>query len=120
MIERVRLADAFARIDEYWAPKIVGELNGQQVKLAKFSGAFVWHQHDDEDEMFFVVRGRLRIRTPDGELTLEPGEFTIVPRGMQHQPVALDLECEVLLFEPASTVNTGDQVNERTRAAERL
>lgn len=119
MIQRVGLAESFSLIDEYWAPTIVGELNGQCVKLAKFAGEFIWHQHDNEDELFLVIRGKLLMKTPGGEIVLEPGALTIVPRGTQHQPVALE-ECHVLLFEPKSTINTGEVENERTRAAEPL
>ena len=109
----MNLAEAFARIPEPWKPRIAGDLNGQQVKLVKLQGPFVWHHHDDEDELFLVVRGRFHMELRDGRIELGPGEFLIVPRGVEHRPVAEE-ECEVLLFEPASTSNTGNVRNERT------
>ena len=109
----VNLAEKLGTIDEYWAPKIVGELNGQHVKLAKLAGEFVWHRHEDEDELFLVVKGRLTIKLVNGDVTLEEGEFLIVPRGIDHKPVATD-EAHVLLFEPMSTLNTGNVRGERT------
>jgi mannose-6-phosphate isomerase-like protein (cupin superfamily) len=112
-MEKVNLADAFARIHEQWKPRIAGELNGQQVKLVKFQGPFVWHHHDHEDELFLVVRGRFRMELRDRAIDLAAGEFLVVPRGIEHRPVA-DEECEVLLFEPATTLNTGNVRNERT------
>lgn len=112
-MNKVNLAEKFARFREHWSPKIVGELNGQMVKLAKLLGPFDWHHHDGEDELFLVVRGTLRLEFRDRVVTLEPGEFIIVPRGVDHRPVA-DKEVEVLLFEPASTLNTGNIINERT------
>ena len=114
MIDKVNVADKLARFSEHWAPKIVGELNGQYVKLVKFSGPFTWHHHDIEDEMFLVVKGRFRMEFRDGDVWLEPGEFIIVPKGVEHRPVADD-EAQVLLFEPATTLNTGNVRNERTR-----
>lgn len=104
--EVVNLAAAFARFTETWSPRIVGELNGQHVKLARLHGEFVWHEHADADELFLVVRGTLRIRLDDRELTLGPGELTVIPRGVRHQPVAAD-EVWVLLFEPVGTISTG-------------
>ena len=112
-MDKVVVADKLAGFAEHWSPRIVGELNGQQVKLAKLLGEFVWHSHADEDELFYVLHGRLRMRLRDREIVLDPGEFLIVPRGVEHQPVA-DEEVHVLLFEPASTLNTGNVVNERT------
>lgn len=112
-LEKVNLAEAFSRFQDFWSPKVAGELNGQQVKLAKLHGPFDWHHHDDEDELFLVVRGRLRMELRDGDIWLEPGEFLIVPRGVEHRPVA-DEEVHLLLFEPASTLNTGNLRNERT------
>jgi mannose-6-phosphate isomerase-like protein (cupin superfamily) len=109
----VNLAAAFARFADHWRPKVVGELNGQQVKLVKFRGEFVWHAHAAEDELFLVVRGHFRMEFPDRVVTVNAGEFLIVPRGIEHRPVA-DAEVEVLLFEPASTLNTGDAGGERT------
>jgi mannose-6-phosphate isomerase-like protein (cupin superfamily) len=119
-MDKVRLADKFARISDHWHPRIVGELNGQHVKLVKFKGEFVWHRHEHEDELFLVVAGRFRMDLRDGEVWLEPGEFLIVPRGVEHRPVAEE-EVSVLLFEPATTVNTGSAGGELTRTTlERL
>jgi len=112
-MDKVNLADKLARIREQWQPKIVGELNGQQVKLVKFEGPFLWHHHDVEDELFYVVRGRFRMEFRDRAVWVEQGEFIIVPRGVEHRPVA-DTEAEVMLFEPATTLNTGNVRNERT------
>jgi mannose-6-phosphate isomerase-like protein (cupin superfamily) len=112
-MDKVNLAEKFARFREHWSPKIVGELNGQMVKLSKLLGSFEWHHHDAEDELFLVIRGRLRLEFRDKTVTLDPGEFLIVPRGVEHRPVAEE-EVEVLLFEPASTLNTGNLINERT------
>jgi mannose-6-phosphate isomerase-like protein (cupin superfamily) len=112
-MNKVSLADKLSTFNEHWSPRIVGELNGQHVKLAKLSGEFVWHHHDDEDELFLVLKGRLRMRLRDGEIVIGPGEFLIVPRGVEHLPVA-DEEVHVLLFEPASTLNTGNVRDERT------
>lgn len=117
MIEAINLAEKLGRFDQYWSPKIVGELNGQYVKLAKFKGEFVWHQHEAEDELFYVTRGELLIQLRDGEVRVRPGEFAIVPRGVKHRPVA-EQEVHVLLFEPRSTVNTGELQGERTRSDE--
>lgn len=119
-MHKITLADAFARFSEHWQPKIVGELNGQHVKLAKFQGPFVWHAHEEEDELFLVVRGRFRMELRDRAIELAAGEMLIVPRGVEHRPVA-DEEVEVLMFEPAGTLNTGNVRNERTvEAPERL
>jgi mannose-6-phosphate isomerase-like protein (cupin superfamily) len=112
-MDKVNLADKFARFAEQWSPKVVGELNGQMVKLVRFQGPFVWHKHDGEDELFLVVRGRFRMEFRDRHVWLEEGEFLIVPRGVEHRPVAEE-EAQVLLFEPASTLNTGDVRCERT------
>lgn len=112
-MEKVNLCEKLARFAEHWKPKIVGELNGQMVKLVKFIGPFVWHHHDHEDEMFLVVKGRFRMEFRDRDVWLEEGEFLIVPRGVEHRPVA-DEEAHVLLFEPATTLNTGNVHNERT------
>ena len=114
-VEKVNLAQKLAGFRDHWKPRIVGELNGQQVKLVKFQGAFVWHHHDDEDEMFLVVKGRFRMEFRDRAVWLEEGEFLVVPRGVEHRPVAEE-EAHVLLFEPASTLNTGNVRNERTVA----
>ena len=115
-MERVRLVSKFGSFTEHWSPKIVGELNGQHVKIVKFAGEFVWHHHDHEDEMFLVHRGRFRMELRDGVIELEAGDFLIVPRGVEHRPVA-DEEVEVILFEPAGTLNTGNVQSERTVAA---
>ncbi|HEX4614129.1 MAG TPA: cupin domain-containing protein [Urbifossiella sp.] len=112
-MEKVNLADTFSRFADQWSPKVVGELNGQQVKLVKFQGAFVWHDHAAEDELFLVIRGAFRMEFRDRVVELRAGEFLIVPRGVEHRPVA-DEEVEVLLFEPAGTVNTGNAGGERT------
>jgi mannose-6-phosphate isomerase-like protein (cupin superfamily) len=112
-MEKVNLADKLALFTDHWSPKIVGELNGQQVKLVKFQGPFVWHHHDNEDELFLVVKGRFRMEFRDRHVWLEEGEFLIVPRGVEHRPVAEE-EAHVLLFEPASTLNTGNVRDERT------
>ena len=113
-MEKVNLRQKLAQFADWWSPKIVGELNGQQVKLVKFRGEFVWHHHDHEDELFLVVQGRFRMEFRDRHVWLEEGEFLIVPRGVEHRPVAEE-EAHVLLFEPASTLNTGNVRNERTR-----
>lgn len=113
-IEKVNLADKFQKFSDHWNPRIVGELNGQQVKLAKLKGEFFFHKHDHEDEMFLVVKGVLKMELEDKTLNIQPGEFVIIPKGVSHKPVA-DEEVEVMLFEPASTLNTGDIENERTR-----
>ena len=110
---RVNLREKLDLIQHQWSPKVVGELNGQHVKLVKFQGEFVWHKHDQEDELFLVVKGRFRMEFRDRHVWLDENEFLIVPRGVEHRPVADD-EAHVLLFEPASTLNTGDVQNERT------
>lgn len=114
-MNKVNLMEKFALFDEHWSPKIVGELNGQHIKLVKFQGEFVWHHHDLEDELFLVVKGRFRMEFRDRDVWLEEGEFLIVPRGIEHRPVA-DEEVHVLLFEPTGTLNTGNAGGERTRA----
>jgi mannose-6-phosphate isomerase-like protein (cupin superfamily) len=114
-IEKVNLAQKFALITDHWNPRIVGELNGQQVKLAKFAGPFEWHHHEHEDELFLVVKGSFEMEFRDKTITVQPGEFLIVPRGVEHRPVA-HTEAEVLLFEPTTTVNTGNlPQSDRTR-----
>jgi len=112
-MQKVNLAEKLARFEDHWNPRIVGELNGQHVKLVKFQGPFVWHKHDDEDELFLVIRGSFRMEFRDSSVRLEAGELLIVPRGVEHRPVA-DEEVQVLLFEPASTKNTGDSESELT------
>ncbi len=118
-MDKVNIADKLSLFDEHWHPKIVGELNGQHVKLAKLEGEFFWHQHDHEDELFLVIKGSLEIKLRDRDVTVNEGEFIIVPRGVEHMPVAAR-EAHVLLFEPASTVNTGQVRNARTVEPERL
>ena len=114
MVEPVNLAEKFALIEDYWSPRIAGELNDSYVKLAKLKGEFVWHHHEQEDEMFLVVRGTLCIQLRDRDLWLREGEFAVIPRGVEHRPVASE-EVHVLLLEPKTTVNTGNIQNERTR-----
>jgi mannose-6-phosphate isomerase-like protein (cupin superfamily) len=119
-MDKVNLGEKLARIRETWSPKVVGELNGQYVKLVKFEGEYVWHSHAHEDELFYVVSGKLDIELRDRIIDLEPGEFFIVPHGVEHRPVALP-RAEVLLFEPASTLNTGSAPkNDWTRKPEEL
>jgi len=112
-MEKVNLQEKLAAFTDHWNPRIVGQLNGQHVKLVKFQGEFVWHHHDHEDELFLVVKGRFRMDFRDREVWLDEGELLIVPRGVEHRPVAPS-EVHVLLFEPASTLNTGNVENERT------
>lgn len=112
-VDKIVLAEKFAAFREHWQPKIVGELNGQHVKLAKFQGEFIWHRHDHEDELFLVVHGSFRMEFRDRTVTLGEGEMLIVPRGVEHRPVA-DEEVWVMLFEPAGTLNTGSAGGERT------
>jgi mannose-6-phosphate isomerase-like protein (cupin superfamily) len=106
-LQKVNLSEKLSQFSEHWRPKIVGELNGQHVKLVKFLGEFVWHHHEHEDEMFLVVRGRFRMELRTEAIWLDAGDFLIVPRGVEHRPIADD-EVSVLLFEPASTLNTGN------------
>lgn len=103
----VNLAEKMSLIDAYWSPKIIGELNGQQVKMAKLKGEFIWHKHDNEDELFMVLKGTLKIAFRDRETILRENEMIIIPRGVEHKPIAEE-EVYILLFEPASTLNTGD------------
>jgi len=112
-MDKVNVAEKLSLFQDYWKPRIVAELNGQQVKIVKLRGPFVWHQHQREDEMFLVVRGSLRLEFRERVVELLPGELLVVPRGVEHRPVA-ENEVEVLLFEPASTVNTGNVRDERT------
>ncbi len=109
----IDIKEKLAQFSEYWSPKIIGELNGQVVKVAKLKGEFVWHHHEHEDEMFMVVEGTLVIKFKDGEVELNEGQFYIIPKGVEHMPVAIE-ECHVMLFEPNSVLNTGNVVNERT------
>ena len=112
-MDKINLADKFSRFSEHWQPKIVGELNGQYVKLAKLKGEFVWHRHETEDELFMVIKGQLVIKLRDRDVILNAGEFFIIPRGIEHLPVA-ETEVQVMLFEPKSVINTGNVHNERT------
>lgn len=112
-MEKVNLGEKLALFSAHWSPRIVGELNGQHVKLAKLLGEFVWHRHEREDELFLVLKGTLRMRLRAGDVVIGEGELFIVPRGVEHQPVAEE-EVHVLLFEPAGTLNTGDVRDERT------
>lgn len=113
-INKVNLAEKFALIREYRSPKVAGELNGQYVKLVKMKGEFIWHHHDDEDEMFFVVKGKFVMELHAGNIEVNEGEFIVIPRGVEHRPVAPE-EAQIILFEPVSTVNTGNIENEYTR-----
>lgn len=115
-MEKVNITQKLALFDDYWHPRVVGELNGQHVKLVKFTGPFVWHHHDNEDELFLVVKGRFRMEFRDRTVELFEGEFLIVPRSVEHRPVAEE-EVHVLLFELVSTLNTGDVQNELTVAS---
>ena len=117
MIHPTDVTQKFAMFTEYWHPKIVGELNDSYVKLAKLKGEFVWHRHENEDELFLVFRGRLVIRLRERELTIGEGEFAVIPKGVEHLPIAEE-EVHVLLIEPKSTLNTGNIRNERTVEAE--
>lgn len=110
---KVTLQEKFDMINDHWSPAIVGELNGQHVKLAKFLGEFCWHKHDNEDEMFLVIKGQIQIHLRDQTLVINQGEFGIIPKGVEHFPVA-NQEAEVLLFEPVATVNTGEVDNDKT------
>lgn len=112
--EKVNIAEKLGQFADHWNPRIVGELNGQHVKLAKFQGEFVWHKHDHEDEMFLVVRGAFRMELREETVALAAGDFIIIPKGTEHRPVA-DEEVHVMLFEPAGTLNTGNQVSDLTR-----
>jgi mannose-6-phosphate isomerase-like protein (cupin superfamily) len=115
----VNLARAFAKFSEHWSPKIAAEFNGQRLKLAKLKGEFIWHEHSNEDELFLVVRGSLRIRLEQGEVVLHEGDLTVIPRGTRHLPIAEE-EVHVILLEPASTVSTGDEVDGRATRGEWL
>jgi len=112
-MDKVNLAQKFSMFNDYWSPKIVGEINDSHVKLVKFKGEFVWHHHETEDELFLVVKGNLLIKLRDQDIFLEEGEFVIIPRGVEHLPVAGE-EAHVLLLEPKTTLNTGNIDDERT------
>jgi mannose-6-phosphate isomerase-like protein (cupin superfamily) len=113
-MEKVNIANKLGQFSDYWNPRIVGELNGQHVKAVKLKGEFVWHHHDHEDELFLVIKGVLKMEFREKTEIINEGEFIIVPRGVEHKPVA-DHEVEILLFEPATTLNTGNVENELTR-----
>lgn len=113
-MEKVNIDQKLGLIKDYWNPGIAGELNGQQVKLAKLKGEFIWHKHENEDEMFFVIEGKLRIELRDGIVELNENEFLIVPKGVEHRPVA-EQEVSIMLFEPLTTLNTGDKLTELTK-----
>ena len=113
--DKIELAQKFSLFSEHWSPKIIAELNGQQVKLVKFQGPFVWHSHEHEDELFYVVRGFFNMEFRDRTVVLKTGDLLVVPRGVEHRPVA-EHEVEVMLFEPASTVNTGSAGGDKTVA----
>ena len=113
-MNKVNLADKFSLFHEYWTPKLVGELNGQQLKIAKLSGEFIWHHHEDADEMFLVIKGQLQIEFRDKLIELQEGELLVVPKGVEHRPVAKE-EVWVLLIETAGTLNTGNVVDEKTK-----
>lgn len=112
-MKKVKLSEKLNQFSDHWNPRIVGELNGQQVKLAKLKGEFIWHSHEEEDEMFFIVKGKLKIEFHDKMVELEENEFFIVPRGVEHKPIAEE-EVHVMLFEPASTKHTGKEKHELT------
>lgn len=113
-LRKINLEEAFGRIPEPWQPRLAGRVNDVHVKLAKLEGEFIWHRHEHEDELFLIVKGTLRMRFRDRDVILRSGEMLVVPRGVEHLPVAEEGEVHVLLVEPASTVNTGDVVDERT------
>jgi mannose-6-phosphate isomerase-like protein (cupin superfamily) len=119
MVEAVNLAQKLAQFQEYWSPKVVGELNDNYLKVVKLKGEFVWHKHDDADELFLVLNGRLVIRLRDQDIILNEGDFVVVPKGVEHQPFAEE-EVHALLIEPKSVVNTGDSVDARKIAPEDL
>jgi mannose-6-phosphate isomerase-like protein (cupin superfamily) len=114
-MDKVNIQDKFSQFSDAWNPRIIGELNGQHVKAVRLKGEFIWHHHDHEDELFLVVKGNLRMEFRDKVVNVREGEFIVVPRGVEHKPVAETGEVEVILFEPASTLNTGNLENERTR-----
>jgi len=113
-MEKVNILQKLSLFSDYWNPRIVGELNGQQVKLAKFQGEFVWHKHDNEDELFYVIKGNFRMEFRDKTIQLNENDFLIVPKGVEHRPVA-DEEVSIMLFEPSTTLNTGDAESDLTR-----
>ena len=114
-IEKINLVEKLNCFTDYWNPKIVGELNGQHVKIAKFKGEFTWHKHDNEDEMFLVLKGNFKMEFRDKSIELNENEFLIVPKGVEHKPVAEE-EVSVMLFEPITTLNTGEKLNSFTKS----
>lgn len=114
MLTPVNLESRFDDVTELWSPKVIGQVNDQYVKIARLQGEFVWHAHEDEDELFLVIRGTMRIQLEDGDVTLGPGELVVVPRGVRHNPVATE-ECWVMLVETMTTKHTGDVTTSRTR-----
>jgi len=112
-ISKVNLKEKFSKFNDHWNPRIIGELNGQQLKAAKLKGEFVFHHHEEEDEMFMVIKGHLKMALEDRTIDVDPGEFIIIPKGVSHKPIA-DKEVQILLFEPASTLHTGNVVHEIT------
>ncbi len=113
-LAKINISEKLSLFSEYWSPKIVGELNGQQVKLAKFKGKFIWHKHENEDEMFYVLNGKFKMEFRDKTIEVNEGEFIIVPKGVEHRPVAEE-EVHVMLFEPETTLNTGNTNNKFTK-----
>lgn len=114
-MDKINIAEKFLLFSDHWNPRVIGELNGQLVKIARLKGEFIWHRHEQEDELFYVLKGRLKMEFRDRTEEIGPGEMIIVPRQVDHRPVA-DEEVELMLFEPASTLNTGNVESERTRA----
>lgn len=113
-LQKVNLADAFASFSDPWSPKVAGDINAMQIKLAKFDGKFDWHHHEQEDELFLVVKGKMRMGLRSGDIDLDEGEMIIVPHGVEHCPEALTDECHVLMLEPGTTLNTGNVITEKT------
>lgn len=113
-MEKININEKLNLFQDHWNPRIIGELNGQQVKLAKLKGEFIWHSHENEDELFYILKGTLKMEFRDRVIVINPGEMIIVPRGVEHRPIAEE-EVELMLFEPASTLNTGEHENERTK-----
>ena len=113
-MKKINISQKLAQFNDHWNPRIIGELNKQHVKLAKIKGEFIWHKHDDEDEMFLVLKGTLKIEFRDRTETIQENEIIIVPKGVEHKPIAEE-EVSIMLFEPATTINTGELENERTR-----
>jgi len=112
--QKVNLAEALSSFSDHWSPKIAGDINDMQVKLAKFQGKFDWHHHEDEDELFLVIRGTMRMGLRTGDVDVGEGELIIIPHGIEHRPEALDDECHVLMLEPKSILNTGNMISEKT------